>query len=117
MGPLMHYWYLWLDRVCVGKTLSTVGKKIVADQLIGSPLIGVWYFLSMDLMEGQTFAEAWEDFKNKFWEIYRMNLYIWPPAQIINFCFITPKFRVLYIYSVSLGWDIYLSYIKHRPES
>lgn len=45
MGPLLHYWYFWLDKLYVGKALNTVGKKVLADQLIGSPIIGMWYFL------------------------------------------------------------------------
>ncbi|XP_026202002.1 mpv17-like protein 2 [Anabas testudineus] len=117
VGPLLHYWYYWLDRVYVGKALNTVGKKILADQLIGSPVVGMGYFLGMDVMEGHTLSEGWEELKNKFLELYKTSWFVWPPAQMINFCFLSPKFRVLYINSVSLGWDTYLSYLKHRDDS
>ncbi|KAF0041961.1 hypothetical protein F2P81_005493 [Scophthalmus maximus] len=70
MGPLLHYWYSWLDRVYVGRAMHTVGKK--------------------------------------------MDWCVWPPAQMVNFYFLSPKFRVLYINVVTLGWDTYLSYLKHR---
>ena len=42
MGPLMHYWYLWLDRTFPAAGFSgirSVLKKVFIDQ------VGVWYFL------------------------------------------------------------------------
>lgn len=45
IGPVMHNWYTWLDKLYIGKAMNTVGKKVLLDQLLGSPLLGMWYFV------------------------------------------------------------------------
>ena len=38
MGPVNHYWYVFLDRTIPGVAASIVGKKILADQLVMAPI-------------------------------------------------------------------------------
>lgn len=45
LGPCMHYWYQWLDRLYAGRAMRTVSKKVLIDQLIGSPTIGFFFFM------------------------------------------------------------------------
>lgn len=51
LGPFMHYWYHWLDRLYVGRAMKTVTKKVLIDQLVGSPTIGFIFFMGEDDFE------------------------------------------------------------------
>ena len=38
VGPLNHYWYLYLDRFLPGATGKIVLKKVLADQIVMAPI-------------------------------------------------------------------------------
>ncbi|XP_063982413.1 mpv17-like protein 2 [Diachasmimorpha longicaudata] len=116
VGIICHHWYNFLDARMPGKTIGIVLKKLVLDQLICSPLyIGV-FFLTLGILENTTWPDLKAEMREKFHKLYLAEWIIWPPAQIFNFYFLPTRFRVLYDNTISLGYDVYTSQVKHGKQ-
>ncbi|XP_053142856.1 mpv17-like protein 2 [Hemicordylus capensis] len=116
MGPLLHYWYYWIDKIIPGKDVNGIKPaiiKVTIDQVF-APFFGGWYFITVGLLQGQSLVYSWNEFIDKFWDYYIAEIYVWTAAQMLNFLFVPPTYRVLFVNIVTLGWNVYLSYIKHK---
>lgn len=113
VGIMCHYYYLILDKRLVGRTVKVLTKKLLIDQFVCSPLCVSIFLSTLAYLEGSSFEDFWEEVKRKAWRLYAAEWVVWPPAQIINFYFLPTKYRILYDSTISLGYDIYTSYVKH----
>ncbi|CAH1778744.1 unnamed protein product [Owenia fusiformis] len=117
IGPMCHYWYRFLDRVIPGRTIKAVSKKIFWDQLIFSPVNISTFFIVVGIIEGQSLKSLYQELKCKGPTLFKAELMIWPPAQLMNFAVVPLRFRVLFDNTVSLGFDWYYSHVKHNHPS
>ncbi|XP_055627807.1 mpv17-like protein 2 [Toxorhynchites rutilus septentrionalis] len=115
-GPLHHYLYKWMDRILPGVNLKTVFQKIGIDQFVMSPIFIITYMYSAGLLEGNSVRRCSDELADKFWVIYTADWLIWPPTQFINFYFLSPKYRVLYINGITMLYNVFLCYIKHNDD-
>lgn len=116
-GIICHHWYTILDKIIIGRTMAMVIKKLVLDQFICSPLIILSFFGTVAIFEEHPIENFTDEVKEKFWTLYKAEWLVWPPAQIINFYFLPTKYRVIYDNTISLGYDIYTSQVKHaKPD-
>lgn len=113
IGIVCHYWYKYLDARLPGRTIDIVLKKVVIDQLVCSPLCISMFFLTLGILENSSLAELKAEIINKAYKLYVAEWIVWPPAQIFNFCFLPTRYRVLYDNTISLGYDVYTSHVKH----
>nr|XP_034182636.1 mpv17-like protein 2 [Osmia lignaria] len=113
IGIVCHYWYRYLDARLPGRTIDIVLKKVVIDQLVCSPLCISMFFLTLGILENSSWAELKAEIINKAYKLYVAEWIVWPPAQIFNFCFLPTRYRVLYDNTISLGYDVYTSHVKH----
>lgn len=113
VGVVCHYWYQFIDARLPGRTFGTVMRKVFWDQMICSPVVISTFFLTLGLLENTSRAEIVEEIKDKAWKLYVAEWVVWPPAQIFNFYFLPNKYRILYDNTISLGYDVYTSKVKH----
>jgi len=46
------------------------------------------FYPAINLVQGKSLSSALEDLKAKYVETMKMNYYIWPAANLINFMFV-----------------------------
>uniref|UniRef100_A0A6B2LKY0 Uncharacterized protein n=1 Tax=Arcella intermedia TaxID=1963864 RepID=A0A6B2LKY0_9EUKA len=126
-GPLNHYWYRLLDqRITAGRSLGWLGhsmdyKKLLLDQVVFAPFIVGAFLASMAVLDGK-YKNIKEKLESDFLPTLKLNYYLWPAAQFINFRFVPSHHRVGYVSLVIVGWSCLLSWstsqskIKHAKE-
>lgn len=117
LGPLGHYWYRYLDRVFPGTSVREVVKKVFLDEFCMNPPYLLSFFLFMSLLEGHNRQEATDRLKKEFWPTYTLDIAIWCPAAAINFLFVPPTHRVLYVSGISVFWNAWLSFVSNKDSA
>lgn len=98
------------------RTYKVVVVKILLDQFICSPFYIAVFFLTMAILEDNTWEELEQEIREKALVLYAAEWTVWPLAQFINFLLIKPQYRVFYDNTISLGYDIYTSQVKYRKK-
>jgi len=114
LGPVGHYWYGFLDGKFPATSTAVVAKKVFYDEFCMGPPYLLSFFLVMCGLEGRNWAYTREKIKSDFWPVYKADVTVWVPAAAINFWLIPPMYRVLYVSTVSVFWNAYLSAVQHH---
>uniref|UniRef100_A0A1B6DMH6 Mpv17-like protein 2 n=1 Tax=Clastoptera arizonana TaxID=38151 RepID=A0A1B6DMH6_9HEMI len=117
LGIAQHFFYKYMDLIIPHRTLLSVSKKIILDQLIASPVCIVIFFYGLGLLEKKNFVATQNELKGKFFSVYMVDWIVWPPTQYVNFAYLSPRYRVVYINFITMLYDIFLSYIKYKDNN
>lgn len=115
-GMISHYWYVLLDRWMLGRSLRTVLLKVLYDQVVFSPINLTVYFGTVGILERSGWAEMRSEIWAKGCTIYKVEWFIWPPAQFLNFYVLPLRYRVFFDNLVSFGFDVYSPYVKYKDK-
>ncbi|BET02956.1 Mpv17 / PMP22 family [Nesidiocoris tenuis] len=112
VGLFGHQWYRWLDGKYPGRTARVVTYKVLMDTLVFSPSQILFFFTTMGLLERSSPKKVGEEIIEKGKVLYLFEWMIWAPLQVVNFYFLSPKYRILFDNSLSLVYDVFVSYVK-----
>ncbi|RUS76434.1 hypothetical protein EGW08_015803 [Elysia chlorotica] len=112
VGPVAHYWYLYLDRWFPGRNVASLFKKVALDQLVLSPVYVTMFLVVIGLLEGQSRISMKEEFKVTGVSMIVSDVVVWTPAQTFNFYFVPTRFRVLFDNCISFAMDMWYSYLR-----
>lgn len=115
MGPLHHYYYVYLDKLMPRADAKTAIKKIMCDQAFASPATIIFFFYGMGLLEKKTLAQSTEELKEKFLYVYMVS-----SLQHLFLCFASEETTIYLQFFFSISWPSSLVYSKtcvHLEES
>ena len=139
-GPSGHYFYNWLDKQIVGTGPVAVAKKVrvfvftkifiythsltqpppffitkvLFDQLIWCPIFMTVFFAYLGLVTGDSLAAISAKISADLFTAVKGSWKVWPLVHTINFRFVPTKHRLLYINTVQIGFNIFLSLIGSK---
>merc|ERR1719436_2249331 len=118
--PIYQQWYKWLDakfHLCEKSPLNRIilGKKMVLDQFLLTPVIIVLFYVTMNAMEGK--SDWLEECKHKFWKTFGADCCYWLPVQALNFVYVPSDLRVAFIAVATFVWMNVLCGFKSLPIS
>lgn len=117
LGPPHHFYYIGIAKKWPQRTTKIILWKIMLDQFVVSPLCIVAFFLGLNALEMKPLKEVVSELKSKFYTVYLVDWIIWPPTQYLNFYLVPVKYQVLYINAVTMLYNVFLSFMKYKPEN
>jgi len=113
-GTSSHYFYGFLDGKIPGTSAKVVFSKVFIDQVLWNPIFGIMFFGYVAATELMGLGYVIDKTKNELFTQVTGSWKVWPIAHAINFRFIPSSQRVLYINTIQIGYNCFLSMISNR---
>jgi protein Mpv17 len=113
-GTSSHWFYGMLDGKIPGTSAKVVFTKVFIDQVLWNPCFGVMFFSYVALLEAKGLQYVVDKVRNELLTQVTGSWKVWPVAHAINFRFIPSSQRVLYINTIQIGYNCFLSLIANR---
>jgi len=115
-GTTGHYFYGFLDSKMPGTKPVTVASKVAIDQFFWNPIFGCMFFGYLNFTEGKSVADLQKKLSNDLKTAVMGSWAVWIPAHTVNFAFIPPSQRLLYINTIQIGYNVFLSFLGNKKD-
>ncbi|XP_072944065.1 PXMP2/4 family protein 4-like [Epargyreus clarus] len=113
VAPTLYTWLTVASIMWPGNSIRAGLIKTFVETITYTPFAMCSFYFGMSLLEMKTVDEAIAEVRAKFLPTYKVGASVWPAVAMINFCFIRPKNRIVFISFCSLIWTCFLAYMKH----
>ena len=127
-APVLNVWYSNLMPKCTNyifsigalKPYNTINKKMLCGLFLDQTAFAIFFlvnfFMIMDYVDSKDAKKSWKNTKEKFWPTMLVNWKVWPATQLINLSIVPVPYRVLYVNTLGLFWNCYLSHAQYKTE-
>ncbi|CAG8620787.1 4630_t:CDS:2 [Acaulospora morrowiae] len=142
IAPVLHTWFSFLDKKfplptgvspisdsiktktkannpIISQTMKAVFKRVAVDQIVFAPFGLFLFFGVIGILERRDIISIKHKFEESYIPALKANYTVWPLAQIINFRFLSLKYRIPFLSTVGIFWTCYLSLLNSEdsPEN
>ncbi|CAL4101534.1 unnamed protein product [Meganyctiphanes norvegica] len=104
--------YKVLDAKFIGNAWPMVISKLTIDALLVTPVNLTIFYVGMSALEGK--EDLLAEWRQKIFKTFVTASVFWVPASLINFKFLPPQARVIYVGICQLIWVSILCAIKRE---
>ena len=118
-GPIYSAWYRGLDRAAKSSTFglgyeALIVSKVLADNLLFSPLMLHLYYGVTGLMEGRPLGDIVENARGSFYRAWGLGISLWFPVQFFNFHLMAVHLQPIVVAGIDTAWKATLSCLNHK---
>ncbi|KAH7720112.1 Mpv17 protein [Aphelenchoides avenae] len=115
MAPIQYNWFKYLDRIH-GKVIPTGVKRMLIDQTFAAPILTTTFIFSLNFFQSRNVDYAAAQTRNLIVPVMITNYKIWPIVQTLNMSVVPLHYRVVFLQTVAIFWNMYLSYMTNSRE-
>lgn len=113
-GPSGHFFYNWLDKQIPGTDAVPVFTKVFVDQVFWCPIFMSVFFTYLGIVNGDGLSAIGSKIRNDLLTACKGSWKVWPLVHIINFKFVSNKWRIPYINAVQILFNMFLSLLGSK---